>query len=78
LAPIVQGALQWLEDNQDKSLEEVVSSEPTSKVDTEDQDNLAEGAPPLQEGEEAKSLVCDDCSKKFRSTAQAEWHASKT
>ncbi|KAK5184306.1 hypothetical protein LTR16_009990, partial [Cryomyces antarcticus] len=26
----------------------------------------------------AKSLVCNDCGKKFRSVAQAEFHASKT
>lgn len=26
----------------------------------------------------ARSLVCEDCGKKFRGTSQAEFHASKT
>jgi hypothetical protein len=64
----VQGALEWLEENQDKSLEEIKASQ-------EDED---EDAPALKPGEEARSLVCNECGKKFRSTAQAEFHASKT
>lgn len=72
---IVQGALQWLEDNQDKSLEEVQDPAPTTTTD----DNDANVEPPaLNPGEEAKSLVCNECGKRFRSTAQAEFHASKT
>ncbi|KAL8850140.1 MAG: hypothetical protein Q9221_004901 [Calogaya cf. arnoldii] len=60
----VQGALEWLEINQDKSYEEIVatSAEPAA----------------LKPGEEAHSLVCNECGKKFRSQAQAEFHASKT
>ena len=65
----VQGALEWLENNQDKSLEEI-------KAQVE-QDGDEEG-PALQPGEEPRSLVCNDCGKKFRSTAQAEFHASKS
>lgn len=65
---IVQGALEWLEENQDKSLEEIKASQ-------QDED---EEAPALKPGEEARSLVCNECGKKFRSTAQAEFHASKT
>lgn len=34
--------------------------------------------PALQPGETAKSLICEDCGKKFRNVAQAEWHGSKT
>lgn len=34
--------------------------------------------PALQPGEEPRSLVCNDCGKKFRSQAQAEFHASKS
>lgn len=64
----MQGALEWLEVNQDKSLEEIKASQ-------EDED---EEAPALKPGEEARSLVCNECGKKFRSTAQAEFHASKT
>ena len=65
----VQGALEWLEANQDKSLEEI-------KADANNDDE--EEGPQLQPGEEARSLVCNDCGKKFRSHAQAEFHASKS
>lgn len=34
--------------------------------------------PALKEGEVAKSLICNECGKRFRSHAQAELHASKT
>ncbi|KAJ5638440.1 UBX domain protein [Penicillium herquei] len=66
----LQGALEWLEDNQDKSLEEIKESQTQEAEDDE--------GPALQPGEEARSLVCNDCGKKFRSHAQAEYHASKT
>ncbi|CAG8076969.1 unnamed protein product [Penicillium salamii] len=61
----LQGALQWLEDNQDKSLEEV-------------QAQAQDDGPALQPGEAPRSLVCNDCGKKFRGQSQAEFHASKT
>jgi hypothetical protein len=32
----------------------------------------------LQPGEEPRSLACNECGKKFRSQAQAEFHASKS
>lgn len=32
----------------------------------------------LKEGEVARSMKCNDCGKKFRSMAQAEFHAEKT
>ena len=66
----VQGALEWLEQNQDKSLEEIKAAEAQQAEDGE--------GPPLQPGEESRSLVCNDCGKKFRSQAQAEFHASKS
>ncbi|KAJ5149473.1 Ubiquitin-associated/translation elongation factor EF1B N-terminal eukaryote [Penicillium atrosanguineum] len=65
----LQGALEWLENNQDKSLEEIKAQAEQGEDD--------EG-PALQPGEEPRSLVCNDCGKKFRSTAQAEFHASKS
>ncbi|KAI9893197.1 MAG: hypothetical protein M1814_000324 [Vezdaea aestivalis] len=65
----LQGALEWLEKNQDKSLEEI--KEPEKKDNDEE-------SPELQAGESALSLVCNDCGKNFRSQAQAEFHASKT
>ncbi|KAF2035427.1 hypothetical protein EK21DRAFT_53885 [Setomelanomma holmii] len=64
----LQGAIDWLEKNQDKSVDEI----------KEEQADAAAEPPALQPGEEAKSLVCDDCGKKFRSVAQAEFHGSKT
>jgi hypothetical protein len=71
----VQGALQWLEDNQDKSLEDIKA--PASQ-EKEGEDNPDELPPNLLEGEVAKSLVCNECGKKFRSVAQAQFHGDKT
>jgi UBX domain-containing protein 1/4 len=62
----VQGALEWLETNQDRSTEDIKAAS------TEEQ------GPVIAHGETARSLVCNDCGKKFRTTAQAEFHASKT
>lgn len=64
----LQGALEWLEQNQDKSLDEIKAAQEAEE----------EEGPALQPGEEARSLVCNDCGKKFRSQAQAEFHASKS
>ncbi|KAL8674252.1 MAG: hypothetical protein Q9168_001319 [Polycauliona sp. 1 TL-2023] len=69
----LQGALEWLETNQDRTYDEIIA---TSSVEAED-DPSAEPAA-LKPGEEAHSLVCNECGKKFRSQAQAEFHASKT
>jgi hypothetical protein len=70
---LVQDALQWLEDNQDKSLDDILA---TSAADPETDPTIEPAA--LKEGEVAKSLQCDECKKKFRSVAQAEFHGSKT
>ncbi|KAF2013715.1 hypothetical protein BU24DRAFT_424719 [Aaosphaeria arxii CBS 175.79] len=65
----LQGAIDWLDKNQEKSLDEIKAS----------QASASEEPPEVKPGEElAKSLICDDCGKKFRSTAQAEFHASKS
>ncbi|PWY93731.1 hypothetical protein BO94DRAFT_622091 [Aspergillus sclerotioniger CBS 115572] len=61
----LQGALEWLEENQDKSLEDIKEAE-------------SEEGPALKPGEEARSLICNECGKRFRSHAQAEFHASKS
>jgi hypothetical protein len=66
----VHGALKWLEENQDKSLEEIQTQ---SQEQGEDEEN-----PALQEGEAAQSLVCNDCGKKFRGQSQAQFHATKS
>ncbi|OCL10817.1 hypothetical protein AOQ84DRAFT_336866 [Glonium stellatum] len=62
----LQDAIDWLDKNQEKSLEQIKEEDATVEPDA------------LKPGEEARSLVCDDCGKRFRSTAQAEFHASKT
>lgn len=64
----LQGALDWIEKHQDRPLDEIKA----------EQASAAEEPPALQPGEEAKSLVCDDCGKKFRSVQQAEFHGSKS
>jgi hypothetical protein len=64
----LQGAMDWLEKNQDKSMEDIKA----------DQADASAEPPALKPGEEAHSLVCDECGKKFRSVAQAEFHGSKT
>jgi UBX domain-containing protein 1/4 len=71
--PTVQGALQWLEDNQDKTIEEITA---TTSESAETDPTIEPEA--LKDGEVAKSMVCNICGKKFRSMAQAEFHASKT
>ncbi|KAK1756846.1 ubiquitin-related domain-containing protein [Echria macrotheca] len=72
----LQGALNWLEDNQDKSLEELQASATTAAANNDN-----EGGPsitPADGGENAKSLICNECGKKFRNHDQASFHASKT
>ena len=64
---IVQGALEWLEKNQDKTLEEI-----------EEESKGSGSAVPTITDDAARSLKCDDCGKMFRNTAEAEFHASKT
>jgi hypothetical protein len=71
--------LQWLEDNQDKSIDEInASTASTSTPAEDDETNPAIEPEPPKEGEVARSLKCNECGKKFRTMAQAEFHASKT
>lgn len=65
MLPTVQDAIDWLDTNSSKTLDDLK------------EDNETE-PPALNPGEEAKSLVCNVCAKKFRSVAQANFHASKT
>lgn len=44
----------------------------------QDEDNPSIEAAPLKDGEVARSLVCDECGKRFRSMAQAEAHGERT
>lgn len=69
----LQDAIDWLDKNADKSLDEIKGGSGNAAEEEEEEE-----PPALQAGEQARSLVCDDCGKKFRSQAQAEWHAEKT
>ncbi|KAL9593069.1 MAG: hypothetical protein Q9219_007685, partial [cf. Caloplaca sp. 3 TL-2023] len=71
----LQGALEWLEFNQDKSYEDIVATAASPAI-TKNDSNAEFGV--QQDVEEARSLVCNECGKKFRNQAQAEFHASKT
>ena len=70
---VVQNALEWLEKNQDKTLEEISGADNSTKAENEEEDG-----PALKPGEQAQSLQCQDCGKRLKSTAQAEFHAAKT
>ena len=69
----VQGAIDWMEKNQEKTCEEILANE-AGNAETDPNTEAAA----LRPGEEAKSLMCNDCGRKLRSIAQAEFHASKT
>ncbi|KAG4029340.1 hypothetical protein MFRU_016g00940 [Monilinia fructicola] len=73
----LNGALQWLEDNQDKNIEDLRASEAAAQPESDETNPNIEPAP-LKEGEEAKSMVCTDCGKKFRSMLQVQAHAERT
>lgn len=73
----MQGALQWLEDNQDKPLEEIQAAAAANEED-EDEDETQAKIKELESGQAAKSLVCNECGKKFRNPDLASYHASKT
>ncbi|KIW12649.1 hypothetical protein PV08_09927 [Exophiala spinifera] len=60
-------AIDWLDQNSSKSIEELRSEK-----------EAADKAKAEEAAEEARSLVCNECGKKFRGTAQAEFHASKS
>ena len=64
----VQGAMDWLEKTQDTPLDELQADEEEARIN----------AAPLADGAVAMSLVCNECGKKFRNQAAAEFHASKT
>lgn len=67
----LQGAIDWLEKMQDKTVDEIKQEQSAAASTSDD-------APALKEGEEPRSLVCEDCGRKLRSTLQAEAHAEKT
>ncbi|KAL2134099.1 hypothetical protein VTI74DRAFT_986 [Chaetomium olivicolor] len=69
----LQQALNWLEENQDKPLEELQAAQAAAPTGGSE-----EGAASVAAGDAAKSLVCKECGKKFRNQDQASFHAAKT
>ncbi|KAK4147943.1 uncharacterized protein C8A04DRAFT_23733 [Dichotomopilus funicola] len=70
----LQQALTWLEENQEKPLEELQAAQTTAGATRGEE----EGEASVPSGETASSLVCNECGKKFRNHDQASFHASKT
>lgn len=64
----VEGALQWLETNQDRPLDELKEEFEAEKAGVEAK--ATDGV--------AASIVCEDCQKKFRDEAGAQYHATKS
>lgn len=64
---LVAEAIDWLDVNSEKTIEDIKAEE------TADLEKKATEA-----AEEAKSLICNECGKRFRGAAQAEYHATKT
>ncbi|EFX01423.1 ubx domain protein [Grosmannia clavigera kw1407] len=83
----LQGALTWLESTQDTSLEELRAAGAASKAaaaadkdgeNSDDEGTTQAAITALETNQEAKSLVCNECGKMFRSQATAEFHAAKS
>lgn len=60
-------AIDWLDVNSEKSLDDIKAEEQAQTA-----------AQAAEAEQQAQSLVCNECGKKFRGTAQAEFHASKS
>ncbi|TDZ15929.1 UBX domain-containing protein 1 [Colletotrichum orbiculare MAFF 240422] len=71
----LNGALEWLEANQDKPLDELTAA--ISAAEEEDADEVKANIEALETGV-AKSLVCNECGKRFKSQDTASYHATKT
>ena len=59
------GAIDWLDKNADKSIEDLK------------EDEQQDVGMPVADAQ-AKSMVCNECNKKFRGMAQAQFHAEKS
>ena len=68
--PAVLGAIDWLDKRSATSTEDLLADEAEVVG--------GQATISLNSGSEAKSLLCKDCGKRFASTEQAEFHASKT
>ncbi|KAK5127497.1 hypothetical protein LTR85_006836 [Meristemomyces frigidus] len=62
------GAIDWLEKNADKSVEDI----------NEESAAVAGDAADAESGAQARSMVCNDCGRKLRNMAAAQFHAEKS
>jgi len=67
-------AIDWLDKNADKSLADLQAEDAAADAATD----AANDNPALEAGEVARSMVCNDCGKKFRGMSQAQFHAEKS
>ena len=63
-------AIDWLDKNADKSIDDLKADDAAAAADDDN--------PALEAGEQARSMVCNDCGKKFRGMSQAQFHAEKS
>ncbi|KAK4575266.1 hypothetical protein LTR86_001118 [Recurvomyces mirabilis] len=62
----ITGAIDWLDKNADKSIEDIKEEQAAAAGDAADP------------GATAMSMVCNDCGRKLRNMAAAQFHAEKT
>ncbi|KLU89972.1 hypothetical protein MAPG_08939 [Magnaporthiopsis poae ATCC 64411] len=74
----LQGALEWLEANQDKPLEELQGTTSAAPAADEEDETGGPKIDSVDEGESAQSLVCNECGKRFRNSNTATFHATKS
>ena len=67
-------AIDWLDKNANKSLSDLQAEDAAADA----ADDKANDNPALEAGEVARSMVCNDCGKKFRGMSQAQFHAEKS
>jgi len=67
-------AIDWLDKNADTPLSDLQAADAAADAATD----KANDNPALEAGEVARSMVCNDCGKKFRGMSQAQFHAEKS
>ena len=75
-------ALEWLEQNQEKPLDELLAAETAKEAEKKEDEGEGESGINVEPGEVTdggvKSLVCNDCGKRFKNADFASYHATKT
>lgn len=68
------GAIDWLDKNSDKTIDELKQN----AVDDAEDEETAQAQLNVESTEQAKSMVCNECGKKFRGMGSAQFHAEKS